>query len=158
MGKQWECMGRLCGWEFGFPMTFIKQIPWMEDETTELADSRTILCVLVTKRSWRGITQYCLKFNITWQMQRSKGKDANSGGENSLNCICRITNSKITAKSRQNLQTLGLVLSGSVNSSEKCNWYLKNCFFPSNEIEIMPFNKSMLCLALRYKVSGKEQN
>lgn len=37
---------------------------WIEDETAELADGRTILCVLVTKGSWRGVSQYCLKFSI----------------------------------------------------------------------------------------------
>jgi len=35
--------------------------------------------------------------------------------------FCRITDLKITAKSRQNLQTVGLVLFGNVNSGEKCS-------------------------------------
>lgn len=29
----------------------------------------------------------------------------------------------------------------------------KNCFFPRSEIEIIPFNKLLLCAALRYEVS-----
>lgn len=38
-------------------------------------------------------------------MQNDKGKDANSGGENSPGFICRITDSEVTANSRQNLKT-----------------------------------------------------
>lgn len=51
-------------------------------------------------------------------MQNNKGKDANSGGENSLSFIWRTTDHKVTASSRQNLKTLALVLSENVNSKK----------------------------------------
>lgn len=51
-------------------------------------------------------------------MRNNKGKDANSGGENSLSFIWRTTDHKVTASSRQNLKTLALVLSENVNSKK----------------------------------------